>query len=148
MRLAVVRTTLTSKAAASGVQMDKPIEVATRELLDVTDVRSERGGAVVKYTWRWKPTKMADAIGYTPAAPQEATAHFRRSDDGWVLEDAGVKVRKTAVSQFAGGLTSAMAMPTVMVGTWAEMSHMPVSRTRSARIALWRQRTSYRQGSA
>ena len=92
VRLAVVRTTLTPKAAASGVQMDKPIEVATRELLDVTDVRSERGGtAAVKYTWRWKPTKMADAIGYTPAAPQEATARLRRSDGGWVLEDAGVK---------------------------------------------------------
>ena len=92
VRLAVVRTTLTPKATASGVQLDRPIDVATRELLDVTDVRPERGGAAaVKYTWRWKPTKMADAIGYTPAAPQEATARFRRSDGGWVVKDAGVK---------------------------------------------------------
>jgi hypothetical protein len=34
---------------------------------------------------------MADAIGYTPAAPQETTARLRRSDGGWVVEDAGVK---------------------------------------------------------
>lgn len=92
VRLAVVRTTLTPKATAAGVQLDRPIDIATRELLDVTDVRSERGGAAaVKYTWRWKPTKMADAIGYTPPAPQEATARFRRSDSGWVVENTGVK---------------------------------------------------------
>lgn len=92
VRLAVVRTMLTPKAAASGVQLDKPIDVATRELVDVTDVRYERGGAAsVKYTWRWKPTKMADAIGYTPAAPQEATARLRRADSGWTVQDAGVK---------------------------------------------------------
>jgi hypothetical protein len=92
IRLAVVRTTLTPKATSSGVQLDKPIEVATRELVDITDIRRERGGAAaVKYTWRWKPTKMADAIGYTPAAPQEATARFHRSDGGWVVKDAGVK---------------------------------------------------------
>ena len=92
VRLAVVRTALTPKATASGVQLDRPIDVATRELVDVTDIRPERGGAAaVKYTWRWKPTKMADAIGYTPAAPREATARFHRSDGGWVVKDAGVK---------------------------------------------------------
>jgi len=92
IRLAVVRTTLTPKATSSGVQLDRPIEVATRELLEVTDVRRERGGAAaVKYTWQWKPTKMADAIGYTPAKPQEATARLRRSDGGWVVENSGVK---------------------------------------------------------
>ena len=92
VRLAVVRTTLTQKAMASGVQLDKPTDVATRELVDVTDIRTERGGAAaVKYTWRWKPTKMGDAIGFTPSGPQEATARLRRSDGGWVVEDAGVK---------------------------------------------------------
>jgi hypothetical protein len=92
VRLAVVRTTLTPKATASGLQLDTPIEIATRELLEVTDVQAVRGGSVaVKYTWRWKPTPMADAIGYTPPAPQEATARLRRSDSGWLVEDAGVK---------------------------------------------------------
>jgi hypothetical protein len=92
VRLAVVRTTLTPKATASGVQLGRSIDVATRELVDVTDVRPERGGAAaVKYSWRWKPTKMADAIGYRPAAPQEATARFQRSDTGWVVKDAGLK---------------------------------------------------------
>ena len=92
MRLAVVRTTLTQKATSSGVQLDTPIEVATRELVDVTNVRRERGGAVaVTYTWRWKPTPMASVIGYTPAEPQEATARLRRSDGGWVVENSGVK---------------------------------------------------------
>jgi hypothetical protein len=92
IRLAVVRTTLTEKAASSGVQLDTPIEIATRELVDVTNVRRERGGAAaVTYTWRWKPTTMAGVMGYTPAQPQEATARLRRSDDGWVVEDAGVK---------------------------------------------------------
>ena len=92
VRFAVVRTTLTQKAMASGVQLDKPIDVATRELVDVTDVRPERGGAAaVKYTWRWEPMKMADAIGYRPAAPQEATARFHRSNGGWVVKDKGVK---------------------------------------------------------
>jgi hypothetical protein len=92
IRLAVVRTTLTDKATSSGVQLDTPIEVATRELVDVTGVRRERGGAVtVTYTWRWKPTTMAGVIGYTPAEPQQATARLRRSDDGWAVEDAGVK---------------------------------------------------------
>ncbi len=92
VRLAVVRTTLTPKATAAGVQFDTPVEVATREVLDVTDVRTERGGTVaVKYTWRWKPTKMAGVIGYTPTTPQEAIARLRRVDGGWVVKDAGVK---------------------------------------------------------
>jgi hypothetical protein len=92
VRLAMVRTTVTPKGASAGVQFDKPIEVATREVVDVTDVRSERGGMVaVKYTWQWKPTKMAAMVGYTPPKPQEATARLRRSDDGWVVTDAGVK---------------------------------------------------------
>jgi len=92
VRLAMVRTMLTPKAAASGVQLDRPINVATRELVDVADARPERGGdAAVKYTWRWKPTKMGDAIGFTPSRPQEATARLRRSDGGWVVESVGVK---------------------------------------------------------
>jgi hypothetical protein len=92
LRLAVVRTMLTPKAAASGVQFDTPIDIAARELLDVTDIQAQRSGsAAVKYTWKWAPTKMADAIGYTPAAPQEATAHLRRSDGGWLVETTGVK---------------------------------------------------------
>jgi hypothetical protein len=92
VRLAVVRTTLTEKAMASGVQLDKPTDVATRELVDVTDIRTERsGGAAMKYTWRWKPTKMGDAVGFTLSGPQEATARLRRSDGGWVVESVGVK---------------------------------------------------------
>jgi hypothetical protein len=92
VRLAMVRTTLTPTATAAGVQFDKPIEVATREVLNVTDVRTERGGiAAVKYTWAWKPTKMAGVIGYRPQGPQEATARLRRSDAGWVVNDAGIK---------------------------------------------------------
>lgn len=91
VRLAMVRTTLTPKATAAGVQFDTPVEVATRTVLDVTDVRTERGAVVVKYTWAWKPTKMAEVVGYTPPAPKEAVARLRRSDDGWVVADAGVK---------------------------------------------------------
>lgn len=91
IRLAVVRTTLTPKGTAAGLEFDKPLEVATREVVDVTDVRSERGGIAVKYTWRWKPTTMGEVIGYTPAKPQEATARLGRKDDGWVVADAGVK---------------------------------------------------------
>lgn len=92
VRLAVVRTTLTPKGTASGVRLETPIDVASRELLEVTDVRPERGrAATVKYKWRWKPAKMADAMGVTAAGPQEATARFRRSDSGWVVEDTGVK---------------------------------------------------------
>ena len=92
LRFAVVRTVLTPKAAASGVQLDRPIDIATRELVEVTDIQRERGGAaVVKFAWRWKPTKMADAIGYAPAAPQHATARFHRSSGGWVVTDSGLK---------------------------------------------------------
>jgi len=92
VRLAMVRTTLTPKGTAAGVTFDSAIDVATRELVDVTDVRTERGGIVaVTYTWRWKPTSMAEVIGYTPAAPQEATARLRRSDTGWVVTESGVK---------------------------------------------------------
>ncbi|HQX81522.1 MAG TPA: hypothetical protein PKW63_07180 [Vicinamibacterales bacterium] len=92
VRLAMVRTTLTPKATAAGVQFDTPVEVATREVLEVTDVRTERGGTVaVKYTWAWKPTKMAEVVGYTPPAPKEAVARLRRSDGGWVVDNAGLK---------------------------------------------------------
>jgi hypothetical protein len=92
VRFAVVRTTLTPKGTAAGVAFDKPIEVATRELVDVTDIRAERAGfAAVKYTWKWTPTKMAETIGYTPAAGQEATARLRHEDGGWVVDDAGIK---------------------------------------------------------
>ena len=91
VRLVMVRTTLTPKGTAAGVQFDRPIEVATREVVDVTDIRTDRGGVAVKYTWRWAPTKMAEVLGYTPPAPQEAVARLRRSDGGWVVEDAGLK---------------------------------------------------------
>lgn len=91
IRLAVVRTTLTPKGTAAGVAFDKPIDVATREVVDVTDIRTERGGVAAKYTWRWKPTTMGEAVGVTPTKPQEATARLRRSDGGWVVTDAGVK---------------------------------------------------------
>ena len=92
VRLVMVRTTVPPKGTASGVEFDRPIDVATREVVDVTDVRTERGGIVaVTYTWQWKPTQMAEVIGYTPAKPQEAIARLRRSDDGWAVTDAGVK---------------------------------------------------------
>lgn len=92
VRFAVVRTTLTPKGTAAGVEFDRPIEVATRELVDVTDIRAESGkGALVTYTWRWKPTKMAELIGYQPDAPQKATASLRRSGASWSVTDAGVK---------------------------------------------------------
>lgn len=92
VRLALVTTTLTPQGAAAGVTLDMPIEVATRELVDVTAIGTARGGTVaVNYTWQWKPTRMAEVIGYRPPAPQEATARLRRSDDGWVVEDTGVK---------------------------------------------------------
>lgn len=92
VRLAMVRTTLTPKGTTAGVQFDTPIEVATREVVNVTGIRSERGGIVaVTYTWRWKPAKMAEVIGYTPPAPKEATARLRRSDDDWIVDDPGVK---------------------------------------------------------
>jgi len=92
IRLAVVRTALTAKGTAAGVQLDTPIDTATRELVDVTDVQRERGGmTAVKYTWAWTPTKMGEAIGYTPGAPQEATARLRYADGAWVVEDTGIK---------------------------------------------------------
>jgi hypothetical protein len=92
VRLAVVRTSLAPQGTASGVQLNTPIVVATRELVEVTEVRRERGGmAAVTYTWKWQPTKMADAIGYAPAAPQHATARLRRSDAGWQVESTGTK---------------------------------------------------------
>jgi hypothetical protein len=92
VRLVMVRTTLTPQGTAAGVTFDSPIDVATREVVDVTDVRTERGGTVaVTYTWQWKPATMAEVIGYRPAAPKEATAILRRSDTGWVVTDAGVK---------------------------------------------------------
>lgn len=92
IRLAVVRTTLTPQGTAAGLVFDKPIEVGTREVVDVSDIRSERGGIVaVTYTWRWKPTATGEAIGFTPAKPQEATARLRKSDAGWAVTDAGVK---------------------------------------------------------
>jgi hypothetical protein len=91
VRFAVVRTTLTPKGTAAGVQFDRPIEIATRELVEVNEIRAERGAALVKYSWRWKPTKMAEVIGYTPDAPKEATASFRRSDVGWAVNESGLK---------------------------------------------------------
>ena len=92
VRFAVVRTTLTPKGTAAGVQFDQPIEIATRELVDVTEIRAERSGAaLVKYTWKWTPTKMSETIGYTPPAAQEGTARLKHSDGGWVVEDAGIK---------------------------------------------------------
>lgn len=92
VRLAMVRTMLTPKATAAGVQLDTPVDVATREVLEVTDVRTQRGGTVaVKYTWAWKPTTMAEVIGYTPPAPKEAVARLRRADGSWVVDDAGVR---------------------------------------------------------
>jgi len=44
VRLAMVRTTLTPKGTAAGIQFDMPIDIATREVVDVTDIRSELGG--------------------------------------------------------------------------------------------------------
>ena len=92
IRLAVVRTTLTDKGTAAGVRLGTPIDAATRELVEVTDIQAERGGSVaVKYTWKWTPTTMGATIGYASAAPKEATAHLKHADSGWVVEEAGVK---------------------------------------------------------
>ena len=92
LRFAVVRTTLTPQGTAAGVEFDKPIEVATREVADITDIQPGRGGVTtVTYTWKWAPTKMAAAIGYEPAAPKEATALLKHTNGAWVVEDAGVK---------------------------------------------------------
>ena len=92
VRFAVVHTTLTPKGTAAGVAFDRPIEVATRELVDVTEVRPESGGSVaVKYMWRWTPTTMAGTIGYTPPSAQAATARLRHSDGGWIAADSGIK---------------------------------------------------------
>lgn len=92
LRFAMVRTTLTPKGTAAGVEFDKPIEVATRDVVDVTDIRAQGGGLLtVKYTWKWTPTKMAEVIGYTAPDPQEATARLKRTGGNWVVEDAGVK---------------------------------------------------------
>lgn len=91
VRLAIVRTMLTPKGTAAGVELGRPIEVATRELVDVTAIKAERGGAAVTYTWQWKPTKMAEALGYKPDAPKPATANLHRSDAGWTVSEAGVK---------------------------------------------------------
>ncbi len=92
VRLAMVRTTLTDKGKAAGVQLGASIDVATRELVDVTEIKSQGGGfTAVKYTWKWTPTTMAAAIGYEPAALQEATARLKRTGGNWVVDDAGVK---------------------------------------------------------
>jgi hypothetical protein len=92
VRLVMVRAVLTPAGEAAGVRFDTPIEIATREVVEVTDVRSERGGAAsVGYTWRWKPTPIAAAIGYTPGPPQQATARLRKLDLGWALDEAGLK---------------------------------------------------------
>jgi hypothetical protein len=91
LRFAMVRTTLTPKGTAAGVEFDQPIEIATRELVEVTEIRAERDGAAVNYTWQWKPTKMAEVIGYTPDAPKKATAKLSRSDAGWTVSETGVK---------------------------------------------------------
>lgn len=91
IRLAVVQSTLTDKATTAGVHLGTKIEVATRELVDVTEVVPERGGAVVKYKWKWTPTAMAATIGYTPDEPKEATARLKHSNNGWAVEDTGIK---------------------------------------------------------
>ena len=91
MRLAVVRTKLTQKAIAAGIPHGTPIAVATRELVDVAAITPGRDGSTsVKYTWRWQPTKMAEAMAFSPGPPHDATARFRRVDGAWRVEDAGV----------------------------------------------------------
>jgi hypothetical protein len=92
VRFAVVRAAITPKGAAAGVQFDRPIKVATRELVDVTDIRTGSSGtALATYTWQWKPTPMAEVIGFKPDEPQKATAGLRRSDAGWTVTGTGVK---------------------------------------------------------
>ena len=91
VRFAVVRTTLTPKGTAAGLELDRPIEVATREVVDVTDIRAERGGALVTYAWQWKTTKMAEVIGYSPDPPKKATATLARSGAGWTVSETGIK---------------------------------------------------------
>jgi hypothetical protein len=71
-----VTTTLAPQGAAAGVQFDVPIDVAMRELVDVTDIAAQRDGTIaVKYTWQWKPTSMAEIAGARlPATCRCATA--------------------------------------------------------------------------
>jgi hypothetical protein len=91
MRLAVVKTKLTKKATDAGLALGNVIDAATRELVEVTSVAPGRDGVVMaKYTWRWKPTKLGEALSLAADPPKEATARFRRFDDGWRVEDLGV----------------------------------------------------------
>ena len=120
VRLAMVRMALTPKATAAGVQLDTPIEVATRELVEVSDVRRERGGAaVVTYTWRWKTTTMAASQSWqiTPSletiqavmkeigAPKTVLAIYFRNpyvlDDESRLKEAGAILASFGVSDTA-----------------------------------------------
>lgn len=66
----------------------------------MSDIRTGRDGTVaVTWTWRWRPTPMAEVIGCTPPAPQDAAARLRRSESGWVVNDAGLPEALTEAEQ-------------------------------------------------
>ena len=68
---------------ASGLVVTYRVALAMKRVRAVTGVHVEGSQATVEYTWCWEPTEVG--TGAVDTGEQQATAAFRRFDDGWRL---------------------------------------------------------------
>ena len=64
------------------------IPVAGRTLLEMLSILPGEEGAACRFTWKWAPEKIGQALGLSEAV-HTAAAHFRRSGGGWRLLEEG-----------------------------------------------------------
>jgi hypothetical protein len=66
------------------------LQVAHRELINVSGITKSGNLADVEFTWRWNPINQVGAALYDSGVHYRSTVGFRGYDDGWRLVDQTV----------------------------------------------------------
>jgi hypothetical protein len=67
------------------------IQVAHRELVDVSGISKNGAFADVEFIWHWNPSNQVGAALYDPGVHYRSTVGFRGYDDGWRLVDQTIR---------------------------------------------------------
>jgi hypothetical protein len=66
------------------------IQVARRELVNITGISKAGNFADVEFTWRWVPTNQVGAALYDGGVHYRSTVGFRSYDDGWRIVEQNI----------------------------------------------------------
>jgi hypothetical protein len=67
------------------------IQVAHRELVDVSGISKNGAFADVEFIWHWNPSNQVGSALYDTGVHYRSTVGFRSYDDGWRLVDQNIR---------------------------------------------------------